>query len=457
MGMGQGEGSPQVRPPVGAHSRSFARAAALTYGTNLTAAALSLGNVLIISRALGPSGRGDVAFLITVSLVTASLASLGIHQASANLAGTSPHLRPSLATNALIYSLVNGLAAIAVLVLLIALLPAVGASESDWLLALALASIPIMILRNYLGFFVVADYGFTANNVAWVIGPIVNVAVNGLMALTGTLTVASAVCVWVGGQLLGVLVLVTYVRVRLAGYGRPDVRLAWSSLRFGLKAHAGNVMLMGNYRLDQWLTGSISGSRELGLYSVAVAWAEGLFFLPTSLAHVQRPDVVRAGHNEAAQTAIAVFRAAVILTIPLAAALFFLAPFLCGTIFGEDFADATSQLRLLIPGAFGVVALKLLGSALTAQRKPVLESTAIGVSFVATIVLDLLLIPRYGGDGAAFASSFAYCLGGTVACIVFVRAVGGRPWELLPRASDLGGLWRGVRALLTRRAAAVEP
>jgi Na+-driven multidrug efflux pump len=101
------------------------------------------------------------------------------------------------------------------------------------------------------------------------------------------------------------------------------------------------------------------------------------------------------------------------------------------------------------------VALKLLGSALTAQGRPVLESSAIAVSFVATISLDILLIPRYGGNGAAFASSFAYCLGGAVACVVFVRAVGGRLLDLLPRWADVGDLWRGMRSLATRRAAAV--
>ena len=53
-------------------------------------------------------------------------------------------------------------------------------------------------------------------------------------------------------------------------------------------------MLLGNYRLDQWFVGAIAGSRELGLYSVAVAWAEALWYLPTALASVQRPDLVRA-------------------------------------------------------------------------------------------------------------------------------------------------------------------
>ncbi len=441
---------------MSARSRSFARSAAFTFGTNVTVAALSLFNVLIISRALGPGGRGDVAFLITISLVTASISSLGIHQASANLAGTSPELRPSLATNALLYAMVNGIIAIGVIVVLIALIPSVGGSQSDWLLALALASIPIMIMRNYLGFFVVADYGFAASNASWVTGPIVNVVLNGAMFAAGSLTVASSVCVWVAGQTLGVVILLIYVHARLAGYGRPNIGLAWSSLRFGLKAHIGNVMLMGNYRMDQWLTGSISGSVELGLYSVAVAWAEGLFFLPTSLASVQRPDVVRASKRDAADVAAAVFRAAIVLTIPLAVALYLLAPFLCDTIFGEEFSEASSSLRLLIPGGFGVVALKLLGSALTAQGRPVHESTAIGVSFVATLTLDILLIPRFGGNGAAFASSFAYLLGGAVACVIFVRATDGRLRDLIPRGADIRGLWRGFRAALTRRTPVVE-
>jgi O-antigen/teichoic acid export membrane protein len=438
-----GEGA---RPPG-----RFVRAAAYTYATNLLVAAFSLVNVLIISRALGPEGRGDVAFLLTVTLVTATLASFGIHQASANLAGTDPASRPALATNAFAFSMVHGALAIVILVVLIAVFPAVGAGLSGWLLALALAAIPMMIARIYYTPFVTADYGFGAANAAWLIGPAMNVAVNGTMAIVGDVTVASAVIVWIIGQALGVGILVAYVHVRLAGYGRPNIPLAWRSFRFGVKAHPGNVMLVGNYRMDQWITGSISGATELGLYSVAVAWAEGLFFLPTALANVQRPDVVRSTSEAAARRVASVFRAAVILTVPLAVALFFLAPFLCGTVFGPEFAGAARDLRLLIPGGFGIVALKVLGSALTAQGRPTLESVAIGVSFVTTLALDIALIPRYGGEGAAMASSIAYCLGGVVVCVVFVRALGGSLLDLVPRPSDAASLVRPLRDVRHRR------
>ena len=66
-------------------------------------------------------------------------------------------------------------------------------------------------------------------------------------------------------------------------------------------------MLLGSYRLDQWLLGAIAGPRELGVYSVAVAWAEALWYLPTALAAVQRPDLVRAAKDRAAWIAAADF------------------------------------------------------------------------------------------------------------------------------------------------------
>lgn len=432
--------------------RSFLRAASLTYTTNLAVAGLSLLNVLIISRALGPDGRGEIAFLITVSLVSATIATLGVQQASANLAGTDPSVRPSLATNALVLSLFNGGIATLVIALLIALFPAVGAGSAPWLLGVALAAIPIQILRTYFVFLVLADYGFGASNLSWIVGPALNVLANGAIVLFAHLTVGSATVVWAVGQALGVAILARYVRRRLAGYGRPDVALALRTLRFGLRAHLGNVMLVGNYRMDQWFTGSLSGARELGLYSVAVAWAEGLFFLPTALASVQRPDVVRSSSGQAAARAAAIFRTAVILTVPIAVGLFLAAPVLCGVVFGEQFRGAIDDLRLLIPGAFGVVALKLLGSTLTAQGFPTRESLALGVSFLATVVLDVLLIPRFGGEGAAVASSTAYLLGGTVCCFIFARTLGCRVTDLVPRPRDVLEVVRSLKQLARRLA-----
>jgi O-antigen/teichoic acid export membrane protein len=145
-----------------------------------------------------------------------------------------------------------------------------------------------------------------------------------------------------------------------------------------------------------------------------------------------------------------VFRAALLLTVLLAVGLVVAAPVLCVTIFGEDFRGSIDDLRVLAFGAFGIVALKLLGSALNAQGKPMLANIGVGVAFATTVVLDLLLIPAHGGIGAAIASTAAYTAGGVAIAVVFARALGLRVGELVPRGNEMGPLVRQVRTRFAR-------
>jgi O-antigen/teichoic acid export membrane protein len=159
----------------------------------------------------------------------------------------------------------------------------------------------------------------------------------------------------------------------------------------------------------------------------------------------------------AARRAARVFRSALVLTVALAAILIAVAPVLCTTVFGERFQDSGVQLRILCLGAFGIVAIKLLGDALTAQRRPLLSTAAAAVGLVFTVGLDLLLIPSHGGLGASVASSIAYTAGGVAAAILFVRVLGARAADLWPRRSDLRSLAHHaakLAAMLRQRATA---
>jgi O-antigen/teichoic acid export membrane protein len=127
------------------------------------------------------------------------------------------------------------------------------------------------------------------------------------------------------------------------------------------------------------------------------------------------------------------------------------APFLCITIFGEAFAGSVDDLRILAFGAFGIAALKLLGNALVAQGKPMLQTIAAAASFFTIIALDIILIPNHGGTGAAIASTIAYSVGGIAVVILFARALGARWSDLVPRPSDVTNLVARVRGVIGRR------
>jgi O-antigen/teichoic acid export membrane protein len=412
-------------------------------------AALSLANVLITARALGPTGRGELAFLTTVALLTSALASLGVEEANGNLAALEPRSRRSLATNSVLFAVVLGLGAAAIVAGLVAAFPRLAGGSDPNLRMVAYAAIPILIVQIYFQFLVRADYGFALTNTASLLGPIVSVVINGAFVAAGRITVETALIAWLFGQACGVGLLFWYVARKGAGFGKPQTRLALRAVGFGVKAHGGRVMKTGNYRLDQWFLGALAGPRELGLYSVAVAWSEAVFYLPEALGMVMRPDVVRASRREAGAQVARVFRIALLFTIPFVVALVVAAPILCVTIFGADFRGSIDDLRMLAPGALGIVALKLLANALTAQRKPMLGNVAIAIAFGATIALDVLLIPSYGGFGAAVASTLAYSAGGVAVAVIFARSLRVPFGRLLPGPADLGALGLALVAIVS--------
>ena len=126
-------------------------------------------------------------------------------------------------------------------------------------------------------------------------------------------------------------------------------------------------------------------------------------------------------------------------------------------IFGSSFSAAQSPFLWLLPGAFGYVALGVFSSTLVASA-PGLSSVGPLVSLVVGLVLDVLLIPRFGADGAGIAASVAFLLGGAAALLLFRRR-SFFAWKSLvcPQQGDLY-LLRALVALpfsLRRHAASV--
>lgn len=423
------------------------RSAVLMFGTSVMVSALSLVNVLVTSRALGVSGRGQVAFLLTVGSLTAHLATLGVQEANANTASTAPDRTPPLAGNSVVLAVLLGSLAGACLAGVVALAPAVGGSAPRWLLGTVLACLPVLVLHVFLQQIALAHYRFGVMAAAALLTPVLNAAVNTVLALAGVLTVAATVYAWLVGQALATALYALVVARHLGGFGRPDRRLAAASLRFGARAHVGRTLSWGSYRLDQWLVGVLGGDRMLGLYSVAVSWSEMLFLVPQVLQTVARPDLVRSDREQARRQSAAVLRIGVLLVLPAVLGVVVLAPFLCVTVLGPDFAGAVTPLRVLTLGSFGVLALKVYGSALLARGRPMMDSAAVAPALVTMLALDALLVPAAGALGAAVASSVAYLVGGAIAVLLARQVLGGGLRDLVPTPADLRDLRSRAAAL----------
>ncbi|WP_433793564.1 lipopolysaccharide biosynthesis protein [Actinoplanes sp. CA-252034] len=417
------------------------RAAVQTYGSYLVASAGGLANVVLTARMLGATGRGEVAFLTSVSGLVAFLATLSAYEAMINISGARPVERPALAGAGVVLAGVLGAlgAAAAWVVLWIVPTPGIQFAHTDVLIAIS--AIPISILQTNFLNLARASYDLAMASLGWISAPLTTLILNVGFAAADGLTIRVAVMNWVLGLAVSAGLVVVQVG-RSSGFAVPSAPLLRQILGFGLRSHVGGVMLTGAYRLDTWILGAYGGARELGTYSVAVAWFDAIVHLSRAVSVTFRPDLLRASAEDAGRQSARIFRVCVVLVLVLVGGTVLAAPFLCVTIFGPEFSDSVLDLRILAFGAFGLMALNIFGTALVAQQKPVLESIAHGVGFAVAIALYLVMIPPFGATGAAFASAMSYLICGFVALVLVHRTLGLQYRSLLPRLSDTSQVTR---------------
>ena len=188
----------------------------------------------------------------------------------------------------------------------------------------------------------------------------------------------------------------------------PSRKLARRIAAYGARAQVGGVVTQLNLRLDFVLLSILAGPAVLGIYAIASKFAELLKILGMALTYVLYPQFAREGRATATSRARSLLPKAALLTGGTALPLWIAASLVIPAFYGDDFEPAITPARIILlglalEGVAGVISAFLYG-----VGRPGLNSSAMAVGLVATIVLDLLLIPRFGAVGAAAASAVAY-------------------------------------------------
>ena len=429
---------------------SVAHGSLLFFASSIVGAAGFFVAALLLARALGPAGRGSVAFITVTALVTARVAKLGIGQATSVLAAQRPGARGMLLSNLLAFSLLTSLVAGVVVAAVLDALDAGPVGEQGVDAALLLAAIVAagLVDDNFLiGCGRLREAAAISAGGGWLYA----CALTAVIATAG-LSVDSAILAWIGAHLTWATVLAT-VGARTAGARSPGSRLLAESVRFGVRAWAGSASLLLNARLDQILVGLIASEAALGFYAVAVNGAEILLFLPTAIATSLLPTVARERGLTSVERTLRTFRSAIVLSlasIAVAAALGWLA---IPLVFGSEYRDSVAPFMWLLPGALGYTALSIFTNSLLASSAPGLSSLGSLTALGAGVALDLALIPAFGASGAAAAASVAFLAGGATVAAMYRRRTAGFGWaEVMPTAADVEFLGRvAARVLPLRR------
>lgn len=390
---------------------SLVWSASLTLAVRLVLFATQLAINIILARSLGSAGRGVYAVAVLVPFIIALLASLGFGPANVYHVSRGSLEKRHVVAGSLVSALLLGVAAYALLALAaeISGKPSLIGVEPRYLLLSGL-SLPFMLAAAFMQGVLQGERRFVHLNAALLSQSITLAAFLAVLLFVPADRLYTSIAAWAASWIVSGLFAIALVRHHTPislGFHPPTMRAV---LRYGSLTYLGTLTSFVNYRFDLLLVNLFAGATAVGLYAVGAGLAEVIWFLPNSVAIALAPTVAAAPEEESANVSAQAARSVLVVTVAMALVMAALAPPAIFLFFGSAFAQSAVAVWLLLPGIVTFSVWKIMSAYLLGRHLLKQDLVAATVAMVATVVLDLLLIPSHGFRGAAVASSIAYTI-----------------------------------------------
>ena len=374
-----------------------------------------------VARYLGPKQFGLLSFALAIGALATNFAALGLDDIVVRELVREPASRGETLGTAFGLKLFGGAVAFAgAAVTILVLRP--GDMLSHWLVWIIAAG-TLFQAFNIIDFWfysqVTAKYAVFARNAAFLVCSLLKV----LLILSGASLVAFA---WVSLAEVAIGAAGVVVAYRARGSRFGSWRYRWARARTLLRdcwpLIFTGVAITIYLRIDQVMLGEMVGSREVGIYSVAVRMVEVWAFIPPAVYYSVFPGIVEAkAENEELfygrlqQFYNSMALAAYAIAIPVT----FLAPWLVRTLYGSAYAPGGLMLAVLIWGNLFTSLEMARGSLMMTMNWTRLYLVIVALGAVLNVGLNYVLIPRYGGMGAVIASLVSYWFVAHGSCFLF--------------------------------------
>jgi O-antigen/teichoic acid export membrane protein len=423
---------------------------ALTLMARLIGLATSFLVGVLVARAFGPEGKGALAVIIQVPSLLVVALDLGMATSTVYFISRG-ELRPgTAAANSLLLAAVLSVPGGAAVYLLLSGPFAVIPGVSPWTTAVAICLLPLGLVSAWLG-------GISTGLSNLRLPFRVTVASSsttliGLAALvaTGRGTITTVLALSAAGTAVGIIVVLAGLRRHLRPL-RVDVSAARGMARFSAKAYLSSLAGLMHERQDVLVLGWLAGTAAVGLYSVAVSFAELTWFIPGALAVAILAKGSRRSESSTADYTTRTTRIAVLFMILTTTVSLFAVPLVIPVIYGGAFAPAMFAFFAILPGVFADGVTRILWSYQITRGRLYWRLSL--WTMVLNLAVILALVPRFGAVGAALASSVSYTVLGVMVVRRFCADTGAGVSEvLLPQRSDFEVILRTAKQLVSRSA-----
>ncbi|WP_010293030.1 flippase [Clostridium senegalense] len=392
---------------------SYAKNIASNFITQIMIMGFSFITSLLITRQLGPSGKGDLAYLTLIISTISEYGHLGITYSLPYFYKKSKS-SPQDIFNTNILTII----AISLVITMIIIGWKIGGNLNySWLIiGIMIVTIIGSLFANLFTSYYVADEKiYMANNIN-LKNTFMKTAVLLVLVFTGWLNLIS----YLGVQLIFILITIPLlfrnVRAYKLNLSSYDKKLLIEQLKFGGMIYLGNLFVFLNYKLDQFLVRDMLGQVQLGIYSVSVTLAEMLFLIPSSVGTAitgRLYNISDDAHEQRKITTALTVKYVFYITLIFSIGAIIFSPLIIW-LYGEEYASSQLPTQILFIGiAFASIG-KVSGGYFQSIGKPYIHTVIAFSIFMINFAFNIMLIPKWGINGAAIASTISYTVYGFI-------------------------------------------
>lgn len=203
------------------------------------------------------------------------------------------------------------------------------------------------------------------------------------------------------------------------------------------------VLLTFAFQVDIFILNAFKGPKDIAMFELAHRIVIQLQVIPIAIASSLLPGFTRIA-NKSLDFLRAVFLKVIqlllMISLPLSVLLMFGSDSIIYNMFGPKYLEAGISLRILAPSLIPLFLMYPQGFLLTSVGKQRLASLSAFICFIVNLLLDIILIPKYGYIGASISTAISYSIFFISASYFVFKIIGKIPiWEVIykPLASSI--------------------
>ncbi len=203
---------------------------------------------------------------------------------------------------------------------------------------------------------------------------------------------------------------------------RDYLLISRDMVRYGALNQVAHITQMLSFRLSYYVLDQHHGAGAVGVYSNGISLAESIWLIAKSISLVQYARISNLNdREESARLTIKFAKASLIVSLVLIAILALMPARFYTLLFGEGFEDIRLVIWALAPGVLFYNYSILIGHYFSGTGRYHINAITSSVGLVFSVILYFTLIPSYGYLGAGLATSASYLITSILFILWFSR------------------------------------